>query len=106
PIGVLQLHEFSFRWSKDSDFPIVNRKSSIANFLSFLPRTKKPSQHDYLSQMIRVVIGNQQCFSQDCLAVTPGDGCIEVGLGFANQILHRLEVFSERLDAVVPSGRT
>src|SRR5579864_6774863 len=56
--------------------------------------------------MIRVVIGYQQSFAKNRLAVTPWYAGEQIGLRIFYQILHRLQVLPEFLDACIPSSGT
>src|SRR5208282_2598383 len=54
--------------------------------------------------MICVVIGHQQGFAENGLAVAPWDSGQQVGLGIFYQILHRLEVLPEFFHTCIPNG--
>jgi len=72
--------------------------------LLLLPSAQKSAQSDQLPEMVCVMVGDQQGLAQDGLAIAPGNWCIEVGSGISYQVVYRLEVFSKRLNAVVPCG--
>ena len=50
-----------------------------------------PDVHQ-LGHVIRIVVGQQQGFAQDGLAVSPGNARIEVCFRIGDQVLHGLEV--------------
>src|SRR5437764_10582752 len=52
-------------------------------------------QHHQLSEVIGVVISYEQRFSQNCLAVTPRELRIKIGLLVGDQALHCSQVFLE-----------
>ena len=52
--------------------------------------------------MVGVVIGQEQGFAEDGLAVAPGDAGEQVSLGILHERLHGLQVAAELLDAFGP----
>lgn len=48
------------------------------------------------------MIGEEQGFTEDGLAVTPGDFDEEIGLGILYEVLHGFQIGAEVLDAGVP----
>jgi len=59
---------------------------------SRFPCAEQPSHVNQLSKMMRVVIGDEQCFAQDSLAISPRDFSEQVSLGIADQLFHRVQI--------------
>ena len=56
------------------------------------PVAQRPPDHDQLSQVVGVVIGDEQGFAEDRLSVPVGDAGEQVGGRIVHQFLHRLQV--------------
>lgn len=69
------------------------------------PISKNSPNGEYLPQMIRVVVGDQQSFSQNCLPRAVRNFRKEVRFGTGDQLFHRLEVSSEHLETFFPRLR-
>ena len=52
--------------------------------------------------MVRVVVGDEQGFAEDGLAVSPGNFCEQISLRIADQFFHGFRIILESLDALVP----
>src|SRR5215475_6869557 len=60
-----------------------------------------PQQND-LTQMISVVVGQQQCFAQQCLACAMRNARKQIAPGIAHQLAHLLQVSQKLAYAFVP----
>src|SRR5439155_20673450 len=69
------------------------------------PSTEDPSQHDQLSQVVGVMVCDEQRLAQDGLAIAVRDSGEQIGCWVGHQVLHRLEVRAEGAEASVPGGR-
>ena len=74
----------------------------LAVFPSIFPRTQTPPKKYQLPQVVRIVVGNKQCFTKNRLSVTVWDLSEQVGVGIGDQIIQRLQVAPECLNALVP----
>ncbi len=66
------------------------------------PVAEEAAQGDDLTDVVGVVIGDQQSLAQQRLAVAPGELDEEVARRILNQVAHRLEVPAKSLDAGLP----
>src|SRR5258708_6921075 len=80
------------------------RSRFFGNSRSFLPGAEQAAQVDQLPEVVRVVVGYEQGFTQDGLAVSPWNARQQISLGIRNQILHRFQILAELLNAFVPRG--
>src|SRR5262245_50164228 len=68
------------------------------------PGAEGTADNNQLSQMVGVVVGNEESLSQDGLSVALRNRREQVRGRVSDQILHRLQIRTESLDASVPRG--
>ena len=75
-------------------------------FLSqFLPAGFCVSAHHYQhADVISIVIGDEECFAQDRLAVTVRDFSEEIVGGIRNEILHLFQIAAKLLNRFIPKA--
>src|ERR1035441_8995812 len=68
------------------------------------PDPQQPPQVHHLAQVIRVVVGDQQSFTHDRLAIAPWNLREQIRLWVLHQVRHGLQVRTKFLYAAVPRG--
>ena len=97
--------EPSRREGKDALANIRRERADASQVRLGLPDAQQSSDIDQLTEVMRVVIGNQHGFAKDRLAVSPGNLGKKIGLRIFDQLLHRPKIVVKGVNALVPGGR-
>src|SRR5438552_10704716 len=70
--------------------------------MSFLPCAEEPPQKQQLSDMIRIVVGDQQRFPKNVLTGSVRNLGVKIRLRIFDELLDRQEILFNRSDAFLP----
>src|SRR5580700_6969671 len=81
---------------------MIRMKPSPTGDAHSLPRTQQTPKQYQLAHVVRVVVGDEQCLAQGCLALAVWDGLEEIGFRIGDQRTHLFEVAAKSAYALVP----
>src|ERR1044071_4848969 len=83
-------------------FSVKGQLRQLTSRESLFPGTQQSSEIHDLRHVVRIVIGNQQRFPENCLPISPWKICEQVCFWVRNQLFHRFQVLANLPHRFVP----